>query len=272
MDVQAWATRHVDLSLKYWEANATRHDVVASYVAALSMLGASTPNADKLALVQLTGEEMRVHSGPRGPDDFMQNVLAYLASAFRSLRTKGWATNDMFFIISSHDSMNQYPPRFSQSFPIFTGCMRTRGKCADSGIMLPWTYKIFDGDQPMSSSATGQLSWERKRGVAIFRGALSGPSRLPLFARARLSNVTDIACTLLPDGAPIPAGRESGSMCRAADYAADESGVAFHGATRTTPPPTRSCASHSDSWGFHAPRKWVEQCNLPTNCSVLDSS
>ena len=157
--------------------------------------------------MQVINGTMHVHASRSGDakgkfmDDFTWNVVAHLLTAFRQLKALGWDGPDTTFILTSHASMDQYAPRLSEIGPIFTSCMRTSGHTVDHAILIPRPYKIWAVDQLHAMiQHAGRPEWDKQLGVAVFRGALSHFGRVPLLQRAGCSNLTDIACTLLPGG------------------------------------------------------------------------
>ena len=188
-DVAAWAAEKTNATLHYWTAadRTMGVDLHTQYKKLLALVGSG--NKQKVVLVQLVSGHMYVHMSRF--DDFTANVLNALHAAFKKMQKLGWKADGISFILSSHASMDQYPPRLSHSFPILTSCMRTSGPEVDHGILLPRPYKIWATDRPLSSLGNASHHvWEQKRGVGVFRGALSS------FARVLLLQARDLLLRL----------------------------------------------------------------------------
>ena len=251
-ELEAWASVHADRSLRFW---ADKHpDVAAQYFRLLPTVGV---NRQKLVLVHLINGQVVSHmsNGSHGKrDGFTENVRVSLLNALRRMQRAGWVAPNTSFILSSHAAMDQYPPRFAEHVPIFTACMRTHGQCPDRGILLPRPYKIFANDRPLRQAPSlGNVSWSQKRGVAIFRGALSSFARVPLLLRAARSVRADIACTLLPEGFVQPLDLEL----------AKTGGVPAASHKAQAQPTSGDACLVQRQWQPNGPRRWSLAYALP---------
>lgn len=222
-EVAAWASGHVKRQLAFWTAAPYARPLVERYLQMRSNVShacrlahtkhkrqrafCEQQNLAKLVLVQIIDGSMHLHTSHSGDakgnyvDAFTWNVAAHLLTAFRQMKQRGWAGHDTTFILTSHASMDQFAAGLSEIGPLFIACMRTKGTLVNRAVLLPRPYKIWAVDQLQAEIArAGRPLWNKQLGVAIFRGALSHYGRVALLRRAGCSNLTNIACTLLPGG------------------------------------------------------------------------
>jgi len=260
-ELEAWASVHANKSLRFW-ADKRPDTVYAANIPAhyFQMLPRVGVNRQKLVLMRLINGQVVSHmsNGSHGKRDaFTDNVVKSLVAALRRIQRAGWVAPNTSFVLSSHAAMDQYPPRLAEHVPIFTACMRTHGQCPDRGILLPRPYKIFANDKPLRQDpGLRNVSWSQKRGLAIFRGALSSFMRVPLLLRAARSIRADIACTLLPQGFVRPLDLELAMMggLPAASHKAE------------TQPTSGDACLVERQWQPNGPERWSQAFALP-NCT-----
>lgn len=152
----------------------------------------------KFALVKIAQGHISI-VGRETLDDFAMNCVAHIQKSMEMI-LHVQTLPDLEFIFTSLAALEQanIPPL---RVPVFSACASS-----SPGLKHIYVPRVSSVLRP-TRLREDLPRFERKVPKLFFRGALSGPERIALFKNFSMSHLTDIAMTLIPEGAPCDFSR-----------------------------------------------------------------